>query len=143
MVVFNHTVLIYDSDATRKLARNVHSDYSPEGAARRLADVLGANRAAGWAAGHCAFVNVWRPVGAPINSAPLCFVRPASMAENDWMLIDLIYPDPRRHTMGLATSDAHEWVYMSRMTPDGVVAFDIYDNRGRPSAPSSTARRPT
>ncbi|MEM6620232.1 MAG: CmcJ/NvfI family oxidoreductase [Pseudomonadota bacterium] len=131
VVVFDHTVRIDDPNATRKPARNVHGDYSREGAAQRLIDILGPKRAADWATGHYAFVNVWRPAAHPINSTPLGFVRPTSVAAGDWMLVDLIYPDRRGHILGLAANPAHEWLYRSRMTPEEIAVFNIYDNRGR------------
>lgn len=133
VIIFDHTVRVDDPDADRKPARNVHSDYSADGAAQRLIDVLGEDRAAQWRAGHHAFINVWRPVGAPINSAPLGFIRPDSVAAEDWILLDLIYPNRKGQIMGLAANPDHEWIYRSRMTPDEVAYFNIYDNRDRPS----------
>jgi len=132
-VIFDHTVRVDDPTSNRKPARNVHSDYSPQGAEKRLVDVLGEDRASQWREGRYGFVNVWRPVEAAINSAPLGFVRPSSVAKEDWILIDLIYPDRRGHIMGLAESAGHEWLYRSRMTPDEVAIFNIYDNRDLPS----------
>lgn len=133
VVIFDHTVRVDDPDATRKPARNVHSDYSKDGAEQRLADLLGAEKAAEWAQGHYAFVNVWRPVENPINSAPLGFVRPSSVDPSDWILLDLIYPDRKGQIMGLVGNPEHEWVYQSKMTPDEVAFFNIYDNQGLPS----------
>jgi len=133
VVVFDHTVRIDDPDASRKPARNVHSDYSEEGAKQRLVDVLGPEKAAAWSHGHYAFINIWRPVGNPINSAPLGFVLPASVAPEDWILLDLIYPDRKGQIMGLVGNPDHEWVYRSTMTPEEVAVFNIYDNRGLPS----------
>lgn len=133
VVVFDHTVRQDDPNATRKPARNVHSDYSPEGAEKRLTDILGVERGAEWSRGHYAFINVWRPVGHPINSAPLAFLKPSSVSDEDWILIDLIYPDRKGHIMGLAGNDNHKWVYQSKMTPDEVAYFNIYDNQGLPS----------
>lgn len=130
VVIFDHTVRIDDPTSDRKPARNVHSDYSPDGAEKRLVDILGADEAARWSAGHYAFINVWRPVGHWINSAPLAFIRPSSVADEDWILLDLIYPDRRGQIMGLAANDRHEWIYQSKMTPDDVAIFNIYDNRG-------------
>ncbi len=130
IVVFDHTVREDDPASDRKPARNVHSDYAPEGARKRLLDILGAERAAEWATGHYGFVNVWRPVGALINSAPLGFVRPGSVAPDDWIPIDLIYPDRIGHIMGLAAREDHEWIYLSCMAPDEVALFNIHDNRG-------------
>jgi len=133
VIVFDHTLRVDDPDAARKPARNVHSDYSAHGAVQRLTDILGAEKAADWSAGHYAFVNVWRPVGAAINSAPLGFVLPTSVATQDWILLDLIYPDRKGQIMGLAANPDHRWIYMSKMTPDEVAYFNIYDNTGRPS----------
>lgn len=133
IVVFDHTVRVDDQNADRKPARNVHSDYSPSGARQRLTDLLGEATAQEWADGHYAFVNVWRPVQHTIRSAPLGFVRPKSVSLDDWVTIDLIYPDRIGQIMGLIANENHEWVYKSFMTPDDVVIFNIYDNRGRPS----------
>ncbi len=130
VVVFDHTVRVDDPDAIRKPARNVHSDYSKDGAEQRLVDLVGAETAAEWAQGHFAFVNVWRPVEHAINSAPLGFVRPSSVDPSDWILLDLIYPDRVGQIMGLAGNPKHEWIYQSKMTPDEVAVFNIYDNQG-------------
>ena len=132
VIIFDHTVRIDDPQAKRRPARHVHSDYSREGAERRLVDILGPGQADEWAQGHYAFINVWRPLANPITSAPLGFVRPSTVKEADWIVIDLIYPDRKGQVMGLAKDDAHEWVYRSRMTPDEVAFFNIYDNSGRP-----------
>lgn len=133
VIIFDHTIRVDDPDAVRKPARNVHSDYSQEGAEQRLIDILGAENAAEWSAGHYAFINVWRPIEAPINSAPLGFILPSSVAPDDWILLDLIYPDRKGQIMGLAANPDHQWIYMSKMTPDEVAYFNIFDNRGRPS----------
>jgi len=133
IVIFDHTVRIDDPDATRKPARNVHSDYSKDGAEKRLVDLLGNETAAEWARGHYAFVNVWRPLDQPINSAPLGFVRPSSVDPSDWILLDLIYPDRKGQIMGLVENPKHEWIYQSFMTPDEIAIFNIYDNQGLPS----------
>jgi len=133
VIVFDHTLRVDDPNADRAPARNVHSDFSIDGAEKRLIDILGEDKAAAWANGHYAFVNIWRPVGAPINSAPLGFIRPASVAEQDWILLDLIYPNRKGQIMGIAANPQHDWLYMSKMTPDDVAFFNIFDNRGLPS----------
>lgn len=133
VIVFDHTVRVDDPSAARKPARNVHSDYSEEGAQQRLIDLLGEEMAEDWSRGHYAFINVWRPLENPINSSPLGFVRPSSVASEDWVLLDLIYPDRKGQIMGLVGTSRHEWVYRSRMTPDEVAVFNIYDNQGLPS----------
>ncbi|WP_420861653.1 CmcJ/NvfI family oxidoreductase [Algirhabdus cladophorae] len=106
---------------------------SVDGAKQRLIDILGPEQATEWSNGHYAFINVWRPVGDVINSAPLGFILPSSVAEDDWILLDLIYPDRKGQILGLAANPDHEWVYMSKMTPHDVAYFNIFDNRGRAS----------
>lgn len=133
ILIFDHTVRIDDPDAIRKPARNVHSDYSEEGARQRLIDLLGEETAKVWSKGHFAFINVWRPVDDPINSAPLGFVRPSSVDPGDWVLLDLIYPDRKGQILGLVGNPGHQWLYQSKMRPDEVAFFNIYDNQGLPS----------
>lgn len=137
VLVFDHTVRTDDPKSKRRPARNVHSDYSVDGAKQRLIDILGPDKAKAWSQGHYAFINVWRPVGNPINSAPLGFLRSSSVPDTDWLLLDLIYPDRTGQIMGIVGGPTHEWVYQSRMTPDEVAYFNIYDSEGRPSVAHS------
>jgi hypothetical protein len=61
VIIFDHTLRVDDPEATRKPARNVHSDYSVHGAKQRLIDILGAQRAAEWS---------WQPT--PITHGFIC-----------------------------------------------------------------------
>ncbi len=131
IIVFDHTVRIDDPDAVRKPARNVHTDYSTAGASKRLIDIVGVERAKEFEDGHYGFVNVWRPVENTIKTSPLGFIRPSSMKPDDWMTIELIYPDRIGQILGVAANDGHDWFYLSEMTPDEVAIFNIYDNGGR------------
>jgi len=125
VIVFDHTVRVDDPNSERKPARNVHSDYSPSGAHERLKDIIGED--------SFGFVNVWRPVRDVIMNAPLGFVLPGSVNADDWLLLQLIYPDRIGEIMGLVNNTAHEWVYLSNMSPNEVAFFNIYDNKGLPS----------
>ena len=132
VVVFDHTVRIDDPNAPRRPARNVHNDYNRAGAEQRLIDIVGDARAIDFHAAGFGFVNVWRPIEHTIQSSPLGFIRPASMNEKDWMDIGLIYPDRFGQILGVAANPKHEWFFMSEMTPDEAVIFNIYDSTGRP-----------
>ncbi|NRA28926.1 MAG: hypothetical protein HRU11_01600 [Parvularculaceae bacterium] len=132
VIVFDHTVRIDDPDAVRRPARNVHNDYNRAGAEQRLIDIIGAERSTDFHQSGFGFVNVWRPIGAVIESSPLGFIRPQSMVPTDWMDIGLIYPDRFGQILGVAANTAHEWFFRSRMTPDEAVIFNIYDSKGRP-----------
>ncbi|MEM1230009.1 MAG: CmcJ/NvfI family oxidoreductase [Pseudomonadota bacterium] len=143
VIVFDHTVRIDDPSAERRPARNVHNDYNRAGAEQRLIDIVGANRAVMFEEAGYGFVSVWRPVERRIQSSPLGFIRPASMRPDDWMDIGLIYPDRFGQILGVAANPAHEWFFMSQMTPDEVVIFNIYDSRGRPQLAHSALDLPS
>jgi hypothetical protein len=132
VTVFDHTVRVDDPSAVRRPARNVHNDYSAAGARQRLAELVGEERAVQLEAGHYGFVNVWRPIDDPIKTSPLGFIHPSSIDPQDWVTIDLIYPDRVGQILGVAASSGHDWFYLSGMTPDEVVILNVFDNRGRP-----------
>jgi len=132
VIVFDHTVRVDDPDAVRKPARNVHTDYSTSGAKHRLIDLVGEKRANEFENGHYGFVNIWRPVENVIKTSPLGFIRPSSVKADDWMTIELIYPDRIGQILGVAANEDHDWFYLSEMTPDEIAIFNIYDNGGRP-----------
>jgi hypothetical protein len=54
------------------------------------------------------------------------------MQEDDWMNIELEYPDRKGQILGVAENKTHEWFYQSDMTPEEAIIFNIYDNHGRP-----------
>ncbi len=60
-------------------------------------------------------------------------MRPKSVSADDWLTLDLIYPDRVGQIMGLVANNAHEWIYLSRMTPEEVALLNIYDSEGLPS----------
>lgn len=132
VIVFDHTVRIDDPKAPRRPARNVHNDYNQAGAEQRLIDILGEDHADEFHKAGFGFVNVWRPIEHTIHSSPLGFIRPSSMTEKDWMDIGLIYPDRFGQILGVAADPAHEWFFLSEMTPEEAIIFNIYDSTGRP-----------
>lgn len=132
VLVFDHTVRIDDTDTSRKPARNVHKDYSIKGANQRLIDLLGDKKAAQYQQGGFAFVHVWRPIEQTIVTSPSGSIRPSSMSLKDWLTIELIYPDRKGQILGVTANPKHDWFYQSNMTPDDVIIFNIYDNKGRP-----------
>jgi len=143
VIVFDHTVRIDDPDAARRPARNVHNDYNKAGAKQRLIDLVGEERAEIFSESGYGFVNVWRPVANTIKSSPLGFIRPTSMKPDDWMDIDLIYPDRLGQILGVAANDGHDWFFKSHMTPDEAVIFNIYDSEGRPHLAHSALDLPS
>ena len=143
VIVFDHTARVDDPNAARRPARNVHNDYNEAGAKQRLIDLVGEDQAELFYKAGFGFVNVWRPIKNTIKSSPLGFIRPTSMQPDDWMDIDLIYPDRLGQILGVAANDTHEWFYKSQMTPDEAVVFNIYDSGGRPHLAHSALDLPS
>lgn len=131
VIVFDHTVRVDQQDAVRKPARNVHNDYSAKGAEQRLIDLLGEDLASEFNQGRFGFVNVWHPVDNTITSSPLGFIHPNSIKPEDWLTIELLYPDREGQILGVTANPNHKWFYQSQMSPKEVVIFNIYDNKGR------------
>ncbi len=129
VVVFDHTLRI-DGPSERPPARHAHGDYTRESAIRRMREVLGDERSQTWERGSYAIVNAWRPLG-PVARAPLAFARPSSVADTDWIDVDIIYPHRRGHVGGLLPSKAHEWVYLPEMNRDQIALFRVFDSEGR------------
>lgn len=132
VIVFDHTIRVDNVKSERKPARNVHNDYSPKGANQRLIDLLGRQGASEFQKGSFGFVNVWRPIEHTITRSPLGFIRPSSMRTDDWMAIELVYPDRMGQILGVASNPNHEWFYQSNMQVNETIIFNIYDNSGRP-----------
>lgn len=132
VIIFDHTVRRDSENAIRRPARNVHNDYSPEGAKQRLVNLVGAKRASEISKGRYAFVNLWRPIESPIKTVPLGFIHPDSVNPDDWLEIALVYPDRQGQILGVTANHQHHWFYMSQMTPQDVVIFNVYDNQGKP-----------
>ncbi|MEP3655352.1 MAG: CmcJ/NvfI family oxidoreductase [Litorimonas sp.] len=143
VIIFDHTVRVDDPKAARRPARNVHNDYNDAGAKQRLIDLVGEDQAEAFSKAGFGFVNVWRPIKNTIRSSPLGFIRPTSMQPDDWMDIDLIYPDRLGQILGVAASEAHDWFFKSFMTPDEAIIFNIYDSNGRPHLAHSALDLPS
>ena len=131
VLVFDHTIRVDEQQSLRKPVKHVHSDFSESGAHTRLKTLLGDETAQQWQQGHYAFVNVWRPIKRTVINSNLGFIVPASVDESQWVNIGLKYPDREGEVMGLVHHNRHQWFYMSQMTPDDVVIFNVYDNQGQ------------
>lgn len=129
--VFDHTIRD-DRSTTRSPAKHVHCDYSEHSARTRLYDFLDEATAKDWAADGYAIVNVWRPIGYPVEQSPLCFIDSQTVTKDDWVAVDLIYPDRQGQVMGMTHNPAHQWLYLPQMTPDEVAIFSVADSTGKP-----------
>jgi len=133
VVIFDHT-LRSDSAATRQQSgarepvRFVHNDYTHGSGRRRVTDHLQAEDAARRLQGRHAVVNVWRPIGRPVHQAPLAVCDARTIAADDLIATDLVYPDRVGEVYSVRFNPEHRWYYFSDMRPDEVLLIKTYDS---------------
>ena len=118
-------------DGVRRPAARVHVDYTIDSGPRRAADVLGQSTVrAALAAGHAIVqVNAWRPIVGPVLRSPLAFVDASTVATEDLVATDQVFPDRVGEIYHLAHATGQRWGYVSRMARDEVVLIKGYDSR--------------
>jgi hypothetical protein len=108
--------------------RGVHCDQTFNSGRRRVREHLPADEAELRLQGRCAIINVWRPLVEPLESAPLALCDARSIADDDIVTADFIYPDKVGEVAMFKPSAAHKWFYYPRMRRDEVLLIKIYDS---------------
>jgi len=133
VVIFDHT-LRSDSEQQRKQlgarepVRFVHNDYTALSGRRRVTDHLEPAEAARRLQGRHAVVNVWRPIGGTVRQAPLAVCDARSIAPDDLIPTDLVYPDRVGEVYSVRYSADHRWHYFPAMRPEEVLLIKTYDS---------------
>lgn len=132
VVVFDHTVRRAPGarerkNGVREPVKRAHNDYTVKSGPQRLRDLLG-GEAEALLKKRFAIVNVWRPIGGPVEESPLAFCDAQSIAPADLVPSDLVYRDRLGETYALAPNPAHRWYYFPRMAPDEVALIKCYDS---------------
>ncbi len=136
VVVFDHT---RRSDATdgaanpdgaRGPADRVHVDYTVASGPVRAGDVLGTGeveRILG-GGGRIAQVNVWRPITGPVERTPLALAAADSIATDELIAVDQIFPDRTGEIYQLAHAPDQRWYWASAMERDEVILIKGWDS---------------
>jgi len=130
VVVFDHNVRVdggAGEGASRVPVRIVHNDYTERSAPRRLRDLL-PEQAARLPGRRFAVVNAWRPIVGPVRRSPLALIDAQSVAPEDLVAVDLVYPDRTGEIYEVAASAAHRWFYFPLMRSDEVLLIKGYDS---------------
>jgi hypothetical protein len=132
VVVFDHT-LRFDSrghteSGIREPVRRVHNDQTFMSGPRRVRDHLPPEEAELRLRHRFAIVNVWRPIGAPVETAPLALCDARSISRDDLVPSDLVYRDKVGETYAFRHNPNHRWYYFPEVRPDEVVLLKIYDS---------------
>lgn len=143
VIVFDHTIRrriagVADRaglGVPRQPVPRVHNDYTLKSGPQRVRDLVGGAEAERLLRGRFAVVNVWRPIRGPLLDAPLAVCDARTVAQDDLVASDLVYPDRRGETYAVAFSPAHRWFYAPAMSADEALLLKCYD-----SAEDGTAR---
>jgi hypothetical protein len=131
VIVFDHTIRVGERAVERALrqpVQTVHNDYTERSAPRRVRDLVGEAAAEAWLAGRYAEYNVWRPIRGPVLSWPLGLVDAASIAPEDLVICDLVYPDRVGEIYHGAFNPAHRWYLAPRMDRDEAFIIKCFDS---------------
>ena len=133
VVIFDHTVRIEDAAqrderAVRAPVRVVHNDYTVRSGRQRVRDLLEADDAETFLQHRFAVVNVWRSIGAPVETTPLAIADAQSIAPADFIATDLVYPDRTGEIYQVAYSPNHRWFYFPKMRRDEALLLKCYDS---------------
>lgn len=109
--------------------RLVHNDYTAESARLRVQQLL-PGEAEALTARRYAFINVWRPLFGPILDTPLAVCDARSIAPQDLLKLDLIYPDRVGENYHFVPNEAHRWYYYSEMRDDEALLLKCMDSPG-------------
>jgi len=103
------------------IVRRVHNDQTFVSAPRRVRDHLPAEEAEARLRQRFAIINVWRPIGTPVETSPLALCDARSIAREDLVASDLVYRDKVGETYSFQHNANHRWYYFPHVRPDEVV----------------------
>ena len=134
VVVFDHTVRRRVEGAAdirgagpRQPATRVHVDQTDASGANRVREHLPAE-ADELLKGRVQVVNLWRPIRGPLRDTPLALCDAASVAANDLVASDLIYPNRNGETYSVKFNPDHRWFYFPEMTTDEALLLKCYNS---------------
>lgn len=75
-----------------------------------------------------AIVNLWRPIGRPVEKSPLALCDAQSIAPGDLIASDLVYRDRVGETYALQYSPGQRWYHFPRLAPEEAILIKGYDS---------------
>ncbi|MDA9411769.1 CmcJ/NvfI family oxidoreductase [Bradyrhizobium sp. CCBAU 45384] len=132
--IFDHTVRKRVEGAPdirdggpRQPATRVHVDQTVVSGANRVREHL-PDEAEELLKGRVQVINLWRPIRGPLRDSPLAMADGTTVASEDLVASDLIYPNRRGETYSVKYNPDHRWFYVPEMTPDEALLLKCYDS---------------
>lgn len=126
--VFDHTVRKRAPDAARQPSTRVHVDYTADSAPARVRELLG-DEAEALLGKRVAFINVWRAIRHPAADWPLALADARSIAPDELVTTDIVYPNRRGEIYGLTHNAQQRWFYYPELALDEAILIKCYDSR--------------
>jgi len=104
-----------------------HNDYTEESGPQRVRDLV-PDEANELLEKRFAVINVWRPTRARVEESPLAVLDASSMAPDDLVAMDLIYPDRMGEIQSLRFDPEHRWLYFPKMEASEVMLLKCFDS---------------
>jgi len=76
-----------------------------------------------------AYYNIWRVFSPPPQDIPLALCDARSIAHEDVMASDLVYPHRVGETYAFTYNPAHRWYYFPHLEPSEVILLKCYDSK--------------
>ncbi|WP_247420247.1 CmcJ/NvfI family oxidoreductase, partial [Bradyrhizobium sp. 159] len=122
--IFDHTVRKRIEGAAdirgggpRQPATRVHVDQTAVSGANRVREHL-PDEAEELLKGRVQVINLWRPIRGPLRDSPLAMADGTTVAPDDLVASDLIYPNRRGETYSVRYNPNHRWFYFPEMTSE-------------------------
>lgn len=131
VVIFDHAKRLdapQPGSAGAPPVRGVHCDQTFKSGPRRVRDHLPPEEAEMRLRGRHAIINVWRPIGAPVYTAPLAVCDARSIALDDIVPTDFANAGKVGEVALFKPNAAHRWFYYSQMRPDEALLIKIFDS---------------
>jgi hypothetical protein len=78
--------------------------------------------------GRFAIINLWRPIGRPVEKWPLALSDAGSIAPDDLIVTDLVYRDRVGETYSLQFNPAQRWFHFPFLRPEEAILIKGYDS---------------
>ncbi len=116
-------------DGPRGPAARVHVDYTVTSGPQRVRDVLGEDEAQRLFAADARIIqiNVWRPIHGPVVRSPLALADSASIAPEELVATDQVFPDRVGEIYHVAHGPGQRWYYAPEMTTDEAILIKGWD----------------
>jgi hypothetical protein len=134
VVVYDHTlrrrsegVADRTPGAARQPASRAHVDQTVISGPQRVRDLMG-DQADELLRRRAAIINVWRPIAHVARDWPLAFADARTVAPDDLLASDLIFPHRRGEIYGVAYNPAQRWRYVPDLGPGEAILIKCWDS---------------